>query len=91
MCHVSFGLQPFATSRPLCPPPLSSCPPYRFAGEFRKLNLPLHVLVNNAGIHLMPYGFASHGFERTMAADFFGHAYLTDLLLDKLQTSAPSR
>jgi hypothetical protein len=26
-----------------------------------------------------------------MAANFFGHAYLIDLLLDKLQTSTPSR
>ena len=63
----------------------------RFANDFKSKGLPLHILVNNAGIHLFPPGMASHGFERTMAADYFGHAYLTELLLDKLQESAPSR
>ena len=63
----------------------------RFANDFKAKGLPLHILVNNAGIHLFPPGMASHGFERTMASDYFGHVYLTELLLGNLKESAPSR
>lgn len=63
----------------------------RFANEFKAKGLPLHILVNNAGIHLFPPGMASHGFERTMASDYFGHVYLTEMLLEVLKKSAPSR
>jgi NAD(P)-dependent dehydrogenase (short-subunit alcohol dehydrogenase family) len=63
----------------------------RFANDFKAKGLPLHILVSNAGIHLFPPGMASHGFERTMASDYFGHAYLIELLLDNLKKSAPSR
>jgi len=51
----------------------------------------LHVLVNNAGIHLKPYKRVSCGFERTMASNYFGHWWLTHLLLNDLKQSAPAR
>jgi hypothetical protein len=117
--------------------------------DFHALGLPLHVLVNNAGVHLkvcvrawacaaaaaaglvrvptsarrarrraaagrrppaprpapppgMRLGRPSNhtrqehkhvdcGFERTAASDWFGHVYLTELLLDDLKACAPSR
>jgi NAD(P)-dependent dehydrogenase (short-subunit alcohol dehydrogenase family) len=33
----------------------------------------------------------SCGFERTIASNFFGHFWLTQLLLDDLKAAAPSR
>eukprot|EP00775_Hariotina_reticulata_P007962 gene7963-8160_t len=64
----------------------------QFVADFHALNLPgLHVLVNNAGIHLKPYKRVSCGFERTMASNYFGHWWLTHLLLNDLKQSAPAR
>lgn len=63
----------------------------RFADEFHQLGLPLNVLVNNAGVHLKPYKHVDCGFERNMADNYFGHFYLTHLLLDDLKNGAPSR
>eukprot|EP00882_Tetradesmus_deserticola_P000889 GHRQ01000963.1.p1 GENE.GHRQ01000963.1~~GHRQ01000963.1.p1 ORF type:complete len:445 (+),score=210.22 GHRQ01000963.1:166-1500(+) len=63
----------------------------KFVEDFHATGLPLHLLVNNAGIHLKPHKKVSCGFERTIASNFFGHFWLTQLLLDDLKAAAPSR
>jgi hypothetical protein len=63
----------------------------QFVQDFHSLGLPLHLLVNNAGVHLKPYARASLGFERTMAVNYFSPFWLTQLLMEDLKASAPSR
>jgi len=75
----------------------------KFAKEFIALNLPLHILVLNAGIMKSPgadfigqemtYGFSltSDGFEEHIGVNYLSHYYLTRLLMEKLITSSPSR
>ncbi|KAL9542069.1 hypothetical protein PS6_009983 [Mucor atramentarius] len=48
-----------------------------FADSFLQLGLPLHLLVNNAD-----------GFETQFGVNHMGHAYLTQLLTDKLKSNA---
>ncbi len=50
-------------------------------------------LMCNAGMVNMEWNpkYTKHGFEITMAASYFGHFLLTELLLDTLKKSAPSR
>ncbi len=57
---------------------------------FLDRNLPLHVLVNNAGI-FDQRGVTEEGFELIWGTNYLGHFLLTYLLLEKLQASAPSR
>jgi NAD(P)-dependent dehydrogenase (short-subunit alcohol dehydrogenase family) len=52
-------------------------------------DLPLHVLVNNAG-HSSP-GLTADGFELIFGTNHLGHFLLTNLLLDRLRASAPAR
>eukprot|EP00879_Flechtneria_rotunda_P001180 GHRR01001327.1.p1 GENE.GHRR01001327.1~~GHRR01001327.1.p1 ORF type:complete len:457 (+),score=134.36 GHRR01001327.1:109-1479(+) len=63
----------------------------QFVSDFHALNLPLHLLVNNAGVHIVPYKRVSLGFERNMASNYFSPFWLTQQLLPDLQASAPSR
>ena len=49
------------------------------------------VLVNNAGVFQCPYMKTEDGFEMQMGVNHFGHFLLTNLLLDKMQKSTPSR
>ncbi|MEH1977935.1 SDR family NAD(P)-dependent oxidoreductase [Nostoc sp.] len=57
---------------------------------FNDKNLPLHILVNNAGI-FNRRGTTKEGFELIWGTNYLGHFLLTYLLLEKLQESAPSR
>ena len=64
-----------------------------FAAEFLKKYDRLDGLVCNAGMVNMSNEpqYTKDGFEITMAVSYFGHFLLTELLLDVLKNSAPSR
>lgn len=51
----------------------------------------VHVLVNNAGIFAGRRRLAEDGIESTFAVNHLSHFLLTNLLLDSLRRSAPSR
>jgi len=51
---------------------------------------PLHVLLNNAGL-AGTSGLTDDGFERTFGVNHLGHFLLTELLLKRLERSAPAR
>lgn len=51
----------------------------------------IDVLVNNAGVMRCPRSTTKEGIELQLGVNHFGHFLLTNLLLDKLKTSAPSR
>ncbi len=42
---------------------------------------PIHALVNNAGIMMVPFGHTADGFERQLGTNHLGHFALTNLLL----------
>lgn len=51
----------------------------------------IDVLVNNAGVFQCPYTKTEDGFEMQMGVNHFGHFLLTNLLLERIKNSAPSR
>ncbi|KAJ8003615.1 hypothetical protein DPEC_G00150180 [Dallia pectoralis] len=59
----------------------------QFVQRFDARGLPLHILVNNAGIMLVPEGATENGFELHFGLNYLGHFLLTNLLLDKLKGS----
>jgi NAD(P)-dependent dehydrogenase (short-subunit alcohol dehydrogenase family) len=63
----------------------------RFAAEFKEKHNRLDGLVNNAGIMAVPFGKTKDGFESQFGTNHLGHFLLTELLLDRLKASAPSR
>lgn len=56
-----------------------------FADAFRDLNLPLHILVHNAGVMPAPWQETSDGHERTMQVNVLGPVLLTRLLFPFLR------
>ncbi|XP_040592744.1 dehydrogenase/reductase SDR family member on chromosome X [Mesocricetus auratus] len=60
----------------------------KFARDFLSLGLPLHALVNNAGVMLAAPGATPDGFEPHLGVNFLGHFLLTRLLLGRLRASA---
>jgi WW domain-containing oxidoreductase len=62
-----------------------------FSEEFLKRDLPLHVLLCNAGIMGIPYSETPEGFEIQFGTNHLGHFLLTKLLLPSLKKGAPSR
>ncbi|NRB40616.1 MAG: SDR family oxidoreductase [Pseudomonadales bacterium] len=64
---------------------------HRAAKEFLALDVPLHILLNNAGITNTTRRETADGIEQTFAVNHLGYFLLTRLLLDKLKHSAPAR
>uniref|UniRef100_A0A7S4M8J1 Uncharacterized protein n=1 Tax=Vannella robusta TaxID=1487602 RepID=A0A7S4M8J1_9EUKA len=62
-----------------------------FVEEFNEKELPLHVLVNNAGIMAIPYKETANGFEMQFGTNHLGHFHLTTLLLPRLIEGQPAR
>lgn len=60
------------------------------ANAFLARGLPLHLLVNNAGL-AGSRGFTASGFELAFGVNHMGHFLLTQLLLERLKASAPAR
>ncbi len=63
---------------------------HRCADAFLSRKLPLHILVNNAGV-AGARGATPSGFELAFGINHMGHFLLTQRLLDVLQRSAPAR
>ncbi|KAL3531835.1 hypothetical protein ACH5RR_005356 [Cinchona calisaya] len=61
-----------------------------FADDFNALDLPLNILINNAGIMFCPYQLSQDGIEIQFATNHLGHFYLTNLLLEKMKHTAKS-
>lgn len=62
-----------------------------FANEFLSKQKELHGLVNNAGVMFTPEGKTKDGFETQFGTNHLGHYLLTELLLNTLKQTAPSR
>ena len=71
---------------------LASFAPIReFAADILKSEPRIDVLINNAGLFQCPFSHTQDGLEMQMGVNHFGHFLLTNLLLDRLKSSAPSR
>jgi len=60
------------------------------AAAFLERELPLHLLINNAGLGVQK-GMTESGFELAFGVNFLGPFLLTNLLLDRVVSSAPAR
>ena len=63
----------------------------QLAQNFKQHYSRLDVLVNNAGVFNFQRMVTVDGLENTFATNHLGHFLLTNLLLDTIKTSAPSR
>src|SRR5947209_10748858 len=63
----------------------------KLAGDFKVGHEKLHLLVNNAGVYLTRRTTTVDGLESTFSTNHLGPFLLTNLLLDLLKASAPSR
>ncbi|XP_076739966.1 retinol dehydrogenase 12 isoform X2 [Maylandia zebra] len=62
-----------------------------FAERILKEEKALHILVNNAGVSGLPRNITKDGFEESFATNHLGPFLLTNLLLDLMKSSSPSR
>ncbi|XP_076953267.1 short-chain dehydrogenase TIC 32, chloroplastic-like [Bidens hawaiensis] len=60
----------------------------KFAAEFVSSNLPLNILINNAGIMASPFLLSKDGIELQFATNHIGHFLLTQLLLDTMKRTS---
>ncbi|XP_019945173.2 polyprenol dehydrogenase isoform X1 [Paralichthys olivaceus] len=63
---------------------------HQFVQSFKQQGLPLNILINNAGVMLVPEGRTEDGFEQHFGVNYLGHFLLTWLLLDTLKDSGMS-
>ncbi|KAK7840198.1 short-chain dehydrogenase TIC 32 A, chloroplastic [Quercus suber] len=59
-----------------------------FVSEFESLDLPLSLLINNAGKFTHEHAICEDGVEMTFATNYLGHFLLTKLLLNRLMETA---
>ncbi|XP_009374671.2 short-chain dehydrogenase TIC 32 B, chloroplastic [Pyrus x bretschneideri] len=59
-----------------------------FVNSFNALDLPLNLLINNAGVMFCPFQLSEDGIEMHFATNHLGHFLLTNLLLEKMKTTA---
>ncbi|OBS76383.1 hypothetical protein A6R68_17171 [Neotoma lepida] len=62
-----------------------------FARKIIKEEERVDILVNNAAVMRCPHWTTEDGFEMQFGVNYLGHFLLTNLLLEKLKASAPSR
>uniref|UniRef100_A0A7N0VL45 Short-chain dehydrogenase TIC 32, chloroplastic-like n=2 Tax=Kalanchoe fedtschenkoi TaxID=63787 RepID=A0A7N0VL45_KALFE len=60
----------------------------RFVTDFLSLDLPLHLLINNAGKFSHGHAITEDGVEMTFATNYLGHFLLTKLLMKKMAETA---
>ncbi|HCS28638.1 MAG TPA: hypothetical protein DIW43_14345 [Spongiibacteraceae bacterium] len=63
----------------------------RVAQEFLDTGKPLHLLINNAGVVNMHRKITVDGIEETFAVNHLGYFLLTELLRERIVSSAPAR
>jgi len=63
----------------------------KFANQFKAKYEHLDVLLNNAGIMMVPYGTTEDGFELQLGTNHLGHFALTGLLIDPLANTPDAR
>ncbi|KAG0248531.1 hypothetical protein BG011_010173 [Mortierella polycephala] len=61
------------------------------ADKFLQMDLPLHILVNNAGISITPWKLSADGVEQQFAVNYLGPFAFTMALIDRLKSNQPSR
>ncbi|KAH0448081.1 hypothetical protein IEQ34_021881 [Dendrobium chrysotoxum] len=59
-----------------------------FVTRFLSLQLPLNLLINNAGKFSHNYALSEDGIEMTFATNYLGHFLLTKLLMEKMTETA---
>lgn len=64
---------------------------HKFANNINKSEPKIDILINNAGIMMCPYWKTQDDFEMQFGVNHLGHFLLTNLLLDKIKSSAPAR
>ena len=71
---------------------LASCKSIRaFAEQILREEPQINILINNAGVMFVPYQLTEDGYELTFGVNHLGHFLLTNLLLERIKASAPSR
>ncbi|KAM3859557.1 retinol dehydrogenase 13-like [Diretmus argenteus] len=64
---------------------------HQFAERVKQEEQHVDILINNAGVMRCPAWKTEDGFDMQFGVNHLGHFLLTNLLLDKLKDSAPSR
>lgn len=59
-----------------------------FVRQFLALNLPLNILINNAGVFCKTFRRSEDGYEMSFATNHLGHFLLTELVLGRMVESA---
>ncbi|GMY14585.1 short-chain dehydrogenase TIC 32, chloroplastic-like isoform X2 [Fagus crenata] len=59
-----------------------------FVDNFNALDVPLNILINNAGVMFCPFQLSEDGIEMQFATNHLGHFLLTNLLLEKMTHTA---